>query len=279
MTDASTTVAPAAGTLAADPAFAQFDAETQGAFKNKGWDAKSPAEAAREALKSYREAEKHIGIPSDQIVRVPKDATDEAGWKALHTRLGVPVDAKGYDFKDVKFSDGSALDAAFVEAMSPALLSAGVSKDRAPEVVKAVVKFMDNAETNGNAESTAKLAQERDLVAKNWGANMEANKFIVKQAVMKLGLTEDVVGALENTAGYSATMNALLKLGQMIGEDKFVNTPPGGVPGVMTRDQALAKMAENRADMGWVTKLNNGDAVVNREFDALTRIMATGAQQ
>jgi hypothetical protein len=266
--------APVAGTMAADPAFASFDAETQGAFKNKGWDVLSPVEAAKAAATSYREAEKFLGVPKDQIVRVPKDAADAEGWKALHTRLGVPADAKGYDFAGVKFADGSDLDASFIEAVAPALHAAGVAKDRAGEVIKAVVKFMDGAEATDLAESSAKLAQERDLVAKNWGPNIEANKFIVKQAVMKLGLPETVVDALEKTAGYSGTMNALLKIGQMMGEDKFVSTPAGGTPGVMTGEQAKALLTEKKADMGWVTKLNNGDVKVNQEFDALTRLMA-----
>lgn len=266
--------APVAGTMAADPAFAQFDAETQGAFKNKGWDALSPFEAAKAAATSYREAEKFLGVPKDQIARIPKDAADTEGWKALHTRLGVPADAKGYDFTGVKFKDGSDLDASFIEAVAPALHLAGVAKDRAGDVIKAVVKFMDGAEANDLAESSAKLAQERDLVAKNWGPNVEANKFIVKQAVLKLGLTESVVDALEKTAGYSGTMNALLKLGQMMGEDKFVQTPAGGTPGVMTGEQAKARLAELKGDGAWVNKLNKGDAQANREFDALTRLMA-----
>src|ERR1700687_1920968 len=79
MTDGTTT--PGVGSLAADPAYAQFDAETQGMFKNKGWDAKTPAEAAHEAAKSYREAERYLGVPQDQIVLLPKDAADAAGWK------------------------------------------------------------------------------------------------------------------------------------------------------------------------------------------------------
>lgn len=273
MTEA-TTGGPVAGTLAADPAWAQFDTETQGAFKNKGWDTKSPAEAAREALKSYREVESHIGVPKDQILRMPKDAADEAGWKALFGRLGVPADAKGYDFKEVKFADGKDMDATFVDAIAPALLAAGVSKDRAPEVLKAVVKFMDGAEQNSTAEKTAKLATERDKIASSWGPNQEANKFIVKQAVQKLGLTEEIVGALENTAGYANTMQALLKIGQMMGEDKFIQTPPGGPPGVMSREQAEARMKELKGDAQWVNKVNNGDANANREFENLVRLMA-----
>ncbi len=274
MTEGTTTVAPAVGTLAADPAFAQFDAETQGMFKNKGWDTKTPAEAAREAAKSYHEAEKFLGVPKDQLVRMPKDAADAAGWKAFHERIGVPPDAKGYDFTAVKFADGTALDANFIEAVAPALQLAGVSKDRAPEVIKAVVKFMDGAESTENAETTAKLAVERDLWKKECAGNLDANQFIIKQAVQTLGLTEEIVGGLEKQAGYFPIMKALLKIGQMMGEDKFIASPASGEKGIMTVGQAQARLSELKADTAWVTRFNNGDNKANLEFNHLTTLTA-----
>lgn len=272
-TTTTTTVTPPAGSLAADPAFAKFDPEMQGAFKNHGWDQKSPSEAAAEAMKSYREAEKFLGVPKDQLVRMPRDAADEAGWKALRTRLGVPGEAKEYDFSAVKFTDGTELDGQFTDAMRASLHAAGVPKDRAPEVVKAMVKFMEGAEQGDVAERTAKLATERDALTKNWGPNMEANKFIAKQAALKMGLTEEVVNNMEQSAGYAATMNALLKIGQMMGEDKFVANP-GGQPGVMTVDQAKARLTELKNDNAWARKVSAGDVTSNREFDALIRIIA-----
>src|SRR5881394_756652 len=63
------------------------------------------------------DAEKLVGVPADQVLRVPKDAADEKGWNAVWSRLGKPTDAKGYDFSDIKFADGTAPDATFVETM------------------------------------------------------------------------------------------------------------------------------------------------------------------
>lgn len=266
--------APAAGTLSADPAFANLDAETRGAIANHGWDKKAPFEAFSEAFKSFREAEKFTGVPKDQIARIPKDVADEAGWKALHTRLGVPEKPEEYDFKDVKFADGSELDPQFVGAMAPALQAAGVPKDRAPDVVKAVVKFMEGATASEDAETQATLAKGRDEIAKSWGGNKEANAFIVKQAVIKLGLPEAVVDSLEKSAGYAPTMQALLKIGQMMGEDKFIASPaPGGGGSVMTREQAVSRLGDLKRDPSWVKKVNTGDAIANREFNDLTQMI------
>jgi hypothetical protein len=266
--------APPAGTLAADPAFATFDAETQGAFKNHGWDAKSPAEAAREALKSFREAEKFVGIPKDQLVRLPKDATDAEGVKAFRTRIGVPEDAKGYDFSGVKFSDGTALDEDFVSSIGSAFHSEGVPKDAAPNIARAIVKFIDDADKNSATVSQAKAAEDADTLRKSWGHHMEANTFIANQAAEKLGLDKDILQTLVGAEGRTKVANALLKIGQMMGEDKFVSPQNREVPGVMNREQAEARFQELKADTGWVSKVNAGDTKAVAELDALNRIRA-----
>jgi hypothetical protein len=266
-------VTPAAGSLAADPAFAAWDAETQGAFKNNGWDSKPPAEAAFEAMKSFRETQRHLGIPKDRLLALPKDASDEAGWKTLRSKLGVPDDAKGYSFADIKRADGSAPDTQLLEAVAPALHAAGVPKDRAPEVVSAVVKFLDSADTTAATQKQAALVQERDALAKDWGPNKEANMFIAKQAALKIGMTQAEIDALESAAGYKNTMGVFLKLGQLMGEDKFINSPAGGGAGVMTADQAAARMKDLQADTAWGQKLLAGDAAAMREFNALTTLM------
>lgn len=274
--DAAAVVVPAAGTLSADPAWAGFDDETKGAFQTHGWDKKSPAEAAAGAMKSYREAEKHIGIPKDQIFRWPKDATDEEGHKALRTRLNVPDEAKGYDLSGVKFTDGTELDPGFIEPMSAALHKAGVSKDNAPEVVKAVVKFMEDADKETAAATAAQIAQDSDKLRQSWGPNVEANTFIANSAAEKLGLGNDLLNKLVGVSGRVEVAQALLKLGQMMKEDKFVASPAAGSTGVMTKEQATARYKELKNDATWVKKLDAGDAAVTREFNALATLMAGG---
>ncbi len=271
---AATTTAPTS--FGADPYFATLSPELQGSFKNKGWDQKSPAEAAAEAMKSYHEAEKYIGIPKDQIVRLPKDANDAEGWKAFNAKIGVPEKPEGYDFTGLKFSDGTELDDDFVNSFRAAFHEEGVPAGLAKGVMEHVVKYMESAETDETAAKQAAIAQGRDELARSWGANAEANKFIAQQAVLKLGLTPDFVQKIENEAGYAQTMQTLLKLGQMMGEDKFVANHEGPAKGVLTREQAEARLGELKRDSTWVGKVNAGDHKANDEFNALTRIIAMG---
>lgn len=262
----------AAAAAAQKPWYDGADELTVGHIKNRGWD-KDAKSAAFAAIKAHQEAEKHLGAPANSLVRLPKDASDEAGRKALYAKLGVPDDEKGYVFKDIKFSDGTELDEAFTSTMSKAFLNAGVTKENAPAIVKEVVKFMEDQDKLQASDDAAKMAKEADELVKSWGTNMKANEFIANQAAEKLGLGKDILNTMANVAGRTAVAQALLKMGQMMGEDKFVQNP-SGQPGLMTREQVAARMKELQNDQAWVDRLMRGDARANQEFDNLTRLMA-----
>src|SRR4249920_1612701 len=83
----------------------------------KGYDLSDPVKAFTYAAKGHIEAEKFLGVPPQQLLRLPADVNDEAGWNAIYQRFGKPIDKSGYDFSKVKFSDGTDLDASFSEFM------------------------------------------------------------------------------------------------------------------------------------------------------------------
>lgn len=277
MTD--TPAAPAAPAPAAPPApalpwYDGADAEVIGHIQNRGWDKLDPKAAALNAVKSHREAEKLIGAPANELLRMPKDANDAEGWGRVRERLGVPADAKGYDFSTVKFADGSALDQGVIDVLGPALHGANVSKDKANEVVQAVVKYLDNADATDTKNEQDKLNIERDALKVNWGSNVEANLLVAKNAAAALNVKPEAVAALEKVIGYAAVMEMFRNIGSRIGEDTFItNHAPGG-SGVISADQATATLAEKQNDAAWVAKLNAGDAMAMKEFNSLTTVIA-----
>lgn len=248
------------------------DAETVGYLQNRGWDSKSAEEVAFEAIKAHREAERHIGIPANELLRIPK-AGDEVATKAFWGRLGAPDDAKGYDFSGVKFSDESPLEDAFVQEWANELAGAHVPKDVALRLTQKMVKMMENGETADAAERTAKLAEEKANLARDWGRNKDANMLIAKNAVAKLGISPDAVAALENQIGYKSVMDMFLKIGQSIGEDKFITNSGSATSGVMSREQAMAKLADLKADNAWTKRYLDGGAAEKREMAALHAII------
>lgn len=250
-----------------------------GHLQNRGWDKLTPDAAAKAAAKAHREAEAHIGVPADRLIRLPKDAADVEGIKTFREKLGVPVDAKGYDFTAIKFADGTVLGEDFTTALGTALSNSNVAKDKAPEIAQAVVKFMESAETSDAAETAAKLATAKDALKANWGNNYNANELVAKagfQAVVKTSPNVDVplaVQALEKVIGYENVMEMFRNIGSRIGEDTFVKSTAPGQTGVMSKEQATATLAERLNDSIWADKLSKGDSASVREFDTLTRLM------
>lgn len=248
------------------------DGEVKGFWANKGWDT-DPHKLAVQATAAYREAEKFIGVSPDQIVRLPK-AGDANAQKALWQRLGMPAEATGYDFAGVKFADGTDPEASFIEQFRGAAHAHGLSADAAKGMAGAMVKYLDGVKTGESADEAAKLQAERDALQRNWGANMDANKFIASQAVARLGLKPETVAALESVVGYSQVMEMFRDIGTRIGEHTYVsgNNPQNN--GVMSVDQAKARQAELKQDPTWVRGYLNGDNDKVREMTSLNTIIA-----
>lgn len=250
--------------------------EFKGYLENRGWDKDSKA-AIVGAIKAHREAEKHIGIPVNQIIRLPKDASDQAGWNDLRAKLGVPADEKGYDFAGVKFKDGTDIDEGFRTELGKALLEANVSKDRAGNVASRLVKFMEAQDAAVEAQTTAALAQEKQTLQANWGNHYQANMLLAQRAFEGLGGKDkagEVIAALEKTVGYAKVMDFMRNIGSQMKEDPFVSTimrQNGGGP--MSADQARATLNDRMRDAAWCKKLDDGDLATRTEFDNLTRMM------
>ena len=85
-----------------------------GHWQTRGWHDLPPDQLAINVTKAYREAEKFIGAPADELIRVPKDANDAAGWGKVWQRLGAPKDKDGYDFSTAKSQFGD-VDKALID--------------------------------------------------------------------------------------------------------------------------------------------------------------------
>lgn len=275
--DAADAAAAAAGAKPWYDGVADVPPEFIGHWQSTGLDKKSAPEAARELTKSYMEARKFIGAPPSEIVRWPKDASDETGWQAIRTRLGVPTDKAQYDegLKAVKRADGNPIDQTMVDFSRELAARLKLPASDAPALAQGIVEDRDRSAAADLAEKTAKTAESKTALAKDWGANHNVNMLIAKQTAAKVGIKPETVAALENTAGYADVMNMFLKLGQITGEDKLVTGGVNGANnGVMTQEQAKAEIAILQADRAWGKKFVDGDAEAKRRWANLTTIAA-----
>ena len=242
-------------------------------MQNKGLDKKTAVEAFAEAAKFHREAEKFVGAPANEILRLPKDA-NAPEWAAVHERLGKPKEAKEYDLSTVKRTGDKAIDDALADTLRQAAYEGNVSKESATRIAANIVKYLDGKEAADAALYADKLATERAELDKNWGNNKAANMVVAQAAAAALGIKPEAVAAMEKVVGYAQIMEMFRTIGTKIGEDRFIMAPGGaGGNGIMTRDQAVAEKNSLKADGAWVNRFLAGGMEERRKMEALDRII------
>ena len=234
-----------------------------------------PKTVAIEATRAYLSAESLIGGDPNLMIRLPKSPT-EAGWDKVWSKLGAPEKPDGYDFTAVKFTDGSALDQAFVDNMRKAAFDLHLPKDAAVELAKTFVKHVESVDTAEALERNTKLLAQKEALKTSWGADKyEAKLFAAKSAAAALKVTAAQIDALQETVGYDAVMQMFLDISTKIGEAKFVDGNPGGLtPNLMTKEQATAELAKLVKDKAWGARVLSGDVEANKQKAALAAIIS-----
>lgn len=271
-TTATQTAGTETATTAAPWHQGKLDAEMIGHAQNAGWKVDDPAELAAAAVKAHHEARKFIGVPENQLLRLPKDATDEAGWKNVWNRLGVPKEAKDYDLSSVKFADGTALDDAFAEKIRQTAFSRNITKDAATAFAQEVVNFMQDADRAEQTERTAAWERTKAALETDWGPNFARNSAIAAQGAEAFGLNQADIDALREHPSYPKLINSFLKVGLMNKEPGFVDggARPGGT-GIASKEQAAARHSEMLRDTEFMKRLTAGDPKANRELEDVLR--------
>lgn len=251
--------------------------EVLGFWQNKGLPVDDPKAFGVKITELYQNAEKFIGVPADQVIRLPKADAKPEEISAFRQRLGVPAEAKDYDFTTIKDAAGQPLAAPLADALRAASHEAGVPKDAAAKVAAAVVKHLDSVRTTETALATGKLAEEKTKLELNWGgkdsSTYQFNHLQAMEGARRLGITPEAVKALESQVGYASVMDAMRKVGAARSEDIFVQAPGSGNGQPTTREGAMARKQELLSDKAWGARLTSGDAEARREYDALNKMI------
>lgn len=242
------------------------DAEVLGFWQNKGLPLDDPKAFGAKLTEQYRAAEKFIGVPPDQVVRLPKADANPADLRAFYERLGAPKEAKDYDLSAVK-------DASIAEALRTAAHTAGLPKDAAATVAKAVATALESQTSQKNTLDTAKLVEQKANLQKNWGDKFAFNQLQAIEGARRLGISPDAVEAMQGLIGYDNIMEAMRKIGANTREDTFVERGVSGTGEVTTREGAVSRKAELMADKGWVERYLGGGAAEAREMNRLLQMI------
>jgi hypothetical protein len=245
-------------------------AETLGWWQNKGLELTTPKDFALKLTEQYRAAEKHIGVPPEQLLRLPQPNASEADRRTFWQKLGVPEKASDYDLSTVKFSDGTELDASFAETMRAAFAGANVAKDKATEIAKAIIRFEENRESAALASQELRLSAERAKMETQWGPNKDFNLLTAMNGARRLGITDEQVNALRSTLGEYQTMEMFRRIGAATTEDTFVEgSQATGAP--TTVSGAEAELSRLQQDDAWVKRFLAGEVESRRQFEQLTQ--------
>lgn len=224
-----------------------LDETILGHAKLNGFDpAGNPEEIARAAVQKHFETSKLVTNPGEYL-RLPKDANDADALNAIYSALGAAKDPKEYDFAEVKFKDGSALDDKFTEVLRGVAAKLRLSPAAAKEMAAAYTGWVDGNEAASASERTvARTAEDLEL-RRSWGGNYDLFLSNAKRATQLLGMNEAQVASLEDSMGYAAAWNTFRGLADRLGESKLLDpSREGGGSGfkAMSREEARAKHDE-----------------------------------
>lgn len=262
--------APAAPAAPSAPAswFSTFDAETQGHIQNRGWDKMTSDQAAAEAVKAHRNAERMLGVPADRVLKLP-EKFEGADMAPIYDRLGRPAKAEDYE---IMTATGETDD--FAKWAKNTFHELGLSKSQA----KALSEKW-NEHVNGEVEGInvqSKQTYDADVAAlqgpEGWGQAYEQNRAIATGAREALGVSDEEVDAMGAVLGIKRTLELFHSIGTKTMEDVFQSSGNGGgTQRINSPQQAIAKIAERRNDDGFRKKLIAGDVDAKREWEALQK--------
>lgn len=206
---------------------------------------KTPEDVAR----SLVAAEKRLGVPADQLVRLPKGADDAEGYAAVMKALGAPDAPEGYK---IELADG-ATDAD--KAMGSEFAKVMHAAHAPPQVVKAALDFW-NAQTMAAAEAATTERDNANAAAETalkeaWGAAYDHRSKEIGRLLNELGGKE--LSAELDRSGLGSNVQLMTAFGKLLDRMAEPGRLEGGDRGkdttsVLTPGQAKAKRLELESD-------------------------------
>lgn len=258
--------------------FDGFDDETKNYVNTRGLADKDPSTAFLDAAKAHREAQAYIGVPKEQLLKLPKEDATPEEWDAVHERLGWSKNADDYKLDGLKYADGTDVPDGFKDFVRARASELHLSPTATTKFAEELIKHNESGTAAKTADETAASTKAMEQLRQSWGANFEANKVIADNAYVAIAAAAGfdqptitkAIQQLGAAAGKAEVMQMLLAVGQKIGEDKFIGGGgPGGNLGPRNAEQAVARITELKADETWVKRYLAGGTAENKEMNDL----------
>jgi hypothetical protein len=221
--------------------------------ENKGWT------GAEQMLDSYRNLEKSMGAPADQILHLPKEDADAEEWGAVYNRLGRPEEASGYEFKGPEVPEGG-ID------LTPDLANwaheAGLSKKQAQSIYEKYNGRLAEVSEEFQTQRAEQASSDEQALRKEWGTAWEENIAAGTRFRQRFSLDDGTMDKLESALGLRGLLELSAEIGRGLGE----HTMPGdteqdsgaGTTFGMTPAAAKAKIGDLTLDEKFMSQYLDG---------------------
>jgi hypothetical protein len=261
--------------------YAGLTPEEQQYINGRGLAEKDPVTAFRETAKAHLEAQAYIGVPKEQLLKMPKEGAPPEEWDAFYERLGWSKNQDDYKLADLKKADGTDVDDGFKDFVRAQAAELKLSPAATAKLAAETLKHIEGQTAARTADETAAATKALEQLRQSWGQNFEANKVIADNAYVAMmnaaGFDQDKMTAaikgMGELVGKAETMQLLLAVGQKMGEDKFIGGggPPGSL-GPRNAEQAKARLDELKRDSTWTQRFLAGGAAEVKEFNDLSAL-------
>lgn len=232
-----------------------------------------PKQVALHMAASYSAAEKMIGGGLENVVRFPKEANDP-GWSNVWEKLGVPKEAKDYDFAAVtKYADGTAIESSLLDSIRLNAKTNNLTQAQAVSLAKETVGLIDKRSDTIKTERQAALEQQKTALRTAWGKDYDAKFFAAKNTALALGVKAEVIAALEASLGYDGVMDHFYQISKRTGEDRFVSGD-GSRQDMLSKQEAETRLSELKKDQKWAERYLAGDVEARKQAHALAVIIS-----
>lgn len=226
------------------------DIAGEAAFKDlKSWD---------DVAKSYLNAQKMLGVPRDQLLRLPTDDKPES-WAPIYAKLGRPEKADGYK---LTAPQGVTLEKEFTEPVFAKAHELGMSQKQ----LEGLYGTLREMGVKAQQAQAAKIQQEVDAATAalktEFGAAFEERVNIAESAIDTLDQLAGLKGELRKAVDANplrnspAMIKALAHIGAMFKEDgKLVGKAAGteGMKSPMEAKQEIASLQQDKNFMAAYT--------------------------
>lgn len=244
-----------------------YDGDVKTWLEGMGVSKLAEKDALAKIVPMYRNAEQRLGVPPDQLLRMPKDDNDADGFRAVMAKLGLPETPDGYGLSVPEGEPDAFLKTAttwFHELGIPKRQAAGLAGKWNEYVVAQRAAAEQAYDTQFDTEMNAMKAE--------LGDQYDASIELARRVRRASGLSDAEAMNIERAIGPKRAAMMFAELGKAMGEHRFHGGDNGSATFGMSVEGAKARITDLRKDQEWMTKYLGGDADKKAEWTRLHKI-------